>query len=126
MADGAKLGQQAITLPTGNTAARPASPAFGMIRSNTTSGYLEYYDAAQSTWIGIGAFSATGGTITNVSSYNYHVFTSSGTFTVIAGTKNCEVLVVAGGGSGGANLSGGGGAGGVVYSNSAFFSTGSY
>ena len=108
MADGAILGQQAVTFPTGTTAQRPTG-AFGMIRMNTTTGYLEYYDGVGSTWLGIGAFNANGGTLTNTGGYNYHVFTNSGTFQVTAGTKSAEVLIVAGGGSGGANLSGGGG-----------------
>ena len=68
------------------------------------------------------AFSATGGTITEVDGYKIHTFTSSGTFAV-TGSGNVEVLVVAGGGGGGGTdgdaLSGGGGAGGLIY-NSAY------
>ena len=58
---------------------------------------------------------ATGGqTIIRDSSYWYHVFTSSGTFTPTqALTADC--LVIAGGGGSGVNFSGGGGAGGLVY-----------
>ena len=44
--------------------------------------------------------------------YKYHVFTSSGTFTVTAG-GNIEFLVVAGGGGGGWGNGGAGGAGGL-------------
>ena len=60
-------------------------------------------------------FSATGGVISDYTDpgpglvYRAHVFTSSGTFSVTAGSDNVEYLVVAGGG--GAS-SGGGGAGG--------------
>ena len=42
-------------------------------------------------------------------------FTSSGTFSVPAGTTIVDVLVVAGGGGSGANHAGGGGAGGLVF-----------
>ena len=66
--------------------------------------------------------SATGGTITQSGGYCIHAFTSSGTFTPLGGSLNCEVLVVAGGGGGGGNSDGnagrgGGGAGGLIYSS---------
>ena len=58
---------------------------------------------------------ATGGSITTVSSYRIHTFTTSGAVT-FATAGNVEYLVVAGGGSGGGSGgtdgSGGGGAGG--------------
>ena len=62
-------------------------------------------------------FSATGGTISNVTisgtNYRVHTFTTSGTFTVTAGsTTTASALVVAGGGGGGGRCAGGGGAGG--------------
>lgn len=104
-------------LPSGTTAQRPASPNGGMMRHNTTTGYIEYWDTATSQWLGIGAFSATGGTVTTAGAYTYHTFTSSGNFTVSAGAKSADILVVAGGGGGGgvsANGGGGGGGGGVV------------
>lgn len=63
---------------------------------------------------------AVGGTIVEQNGFRYHVFTSSGTFTVLGGFGNVDLLVVAGGGSGGnANdfnfdtAQGGGGAGGL-------------
>ena len=43
MADGAILGQQALTFPTGNIAARPGSPANGMMRLNTELFTAEVY-----------------------------------------------------------------------------------
>lgn len=46
------LGENALTLPTGNNAARPTSPTTGMTRYSTTSGTIEYYNGT--TWIGIG------------------------------------------------------------------------
>lgn len=60
---------------------------------------------------------ATGGTISSLSGYKIHQFTSSGTFTPSAGLAHAEVLVVGGGGGGG-HFGGGGGAGGVVYASS--------
>jgi hypothetical protein len=56
---------------------------------------------------------ATGGTIYSDSSYYYHVFDASGTFTPTQ-SISADVLVVAGGGGGGGN-GGGGGAGGLTY-----------
>ena len=61
----------------------------------------------------------SGGTITNVSGYNVHTFTSAGTFVIPAGLNiNAELLVVAGGGGGGYRHAGGGGAGGLIYNAS--------
>ena len=45
--------------------------------------------------------------------YKSHVFTSSGTFTVTAGSADIQYLVVAGGGGGGGVFAGAGGAGGL-------------
>ena len=70
----------------------------------------------------------TGGSIVALNGYNYHVFTSSGTFQVTqGGTNEAGALVIAGGGAGGGSIGGGGGAGGVLYSSASFpLSTGSY
>jgi hypothetical protein len=57
----------------------------------------------------------TGGTITTISGYQIHTFTSSGTFTV-PDTRVVEYLVIGGGAGGGNSTGGGGGAGG--YRNS--------
>jgi hypothetical protein len=59
-----------------------------------------------------GGAKATGGVITADSSYFYHTFTYSGTFTP---TQNltADYLVIAGGGGGGSYRGGGGGAGGL-------------
>jgi len=65
----------------------------------------------------------TGGTIVALNGYNYHVFTSSGTFQVTElgkGSDEAGALVIAGGGAGGVGLGGGGGAGGVLYSSASF------
>jgi hypothetical protein len=58
---------------------------------------------------------ATGGTVSNISGYRVHTFTSSGSFTVTGGVGTVEYLVVAGGGGSGYGngfCGGGGGAGG--------------
>jgi hypothetical protein len=47
MADGAKLGQQAVTLPTGGTAARPASPGVGDTRYNSDLNQAEVWNGSQ-------------------------------------------------------------------------------
>ena len=62
------------------------------------------------------AFECTGGTETTVGTNRVHTFLSSGTFTVVAGEGDIDLLVVAGGGaSGGASVVySGGGAGGYV------------
>lgn len=117
---------QFIKLPSGTTAQRPSNPTGDMIRKNTTTGYIEYYDPSTSQWIGLGAFQATGGTITQSGNYNLHTFTSSGNFIVSAGAKAVEILIVAGGGGGGYQVGGGGGAGGLVYLSSTTVSPGTY
>jgi hypothetical protein len=58
-------------------------------------------------------FQATGGTITTDGTYNYHTFTSSGTFEVVDGEGEVEVLLVGGGAGAGGNCAGGAGAGGL-------------
>lgn len=58
--------------------------------------------------------SVSGGVISSDGMYNYHSFTSSGSFTVTGGTLSAEVLVVAGGGGSGGLSGGGGGAGGAL------------
>jgi len=114
-------GSGAIQIPVGTTAQRPATPTNGMIRKNSTTGYVEFWDPATLQWLGIGQFAASGGTVTSSGGDNVHTFTSSGVFTVIAGAKAVTVLLVGGGGGGGNGSApndgnGGGGAGGVIYS----------
>jgi hypothetical protein len=100
----------ALKLPTGTTAQRPTGEN-GMIRHNTTDSAIEAYVGGS--WKALGTvFSASGGTMTTSGGYVYHVFTTSGTFSVTAGTKTVDYLIVAGGGGGGSRHGGGGGAGG--------------
>lgn len=56
---------------------------------------------------------ATGGVIYDDSTYFYHVFGSSGTFTPTQ-SITADILVIAGGGGGGSNSGAGGGAGGLL------------
>ena len=75
---------------------------------------------------------ATGGSITTNGSYFIHTFTTSGTFTVSAGSLLCDVLVVGGGGGGGGMHpsefygGGGGGAGGVCVQVGRIVTNGAY
>lgn len=121
-----------FAIPSGTTAQRPANPTGNMIRKNTTTGYIEYYDVASSLWVGIGAFSATGGTYTtytsNGTSYGVHTFTTSGVFTALGAPKAVDILVVGGGGGTGATQyhNGGAGAGGVVYGSQITLSPGAH
>ena len=63
---------------------------------------------------------ALGGTITTDSTYKYHTFLSSGTFTVFESSLSVDVLIVGGGGGGGSGSGGGGGGGGAVYTRSSY------
>lgn len=47
MADGSKLGQQGLTIPTGTTAERPASPSVGDTRYNTSLNQAEVWNGSQ-------------------------------------------------------------------------------
>ena len=107
-----------MIIPVGTTAQRPATGINGMIRKNSTTGYVEYWDPGSSSWIGIGAFAASGGDVVSTytsgpNTYKYHQFTTSGTFQVLSGAKGIEYMIIGGGGGGG-TLGGGGGAGGYL------------
>ena len=43
----------AFQLPAGTTAQRPTTPIGGMIRLNTTLGYVEYYNSNTSSWLAL-------------------------------------------------------------------------
>jgi hypothetical protein len=43
----------AFQLPAGTTAQRPTTPTGGMIRLNTTLGYVEYYNSNTSSWLAL-------------------------------------------------------------------------
>jgi hypothetical protein len=102
--------------PMGTTAERPASPANGYTRINTTTSALEmYYAGTWSTIKSVGLSAATGGTVTTDGNFKVHTFTSSGNFTVTQAGAAFDILMVAGGGGGGGSTGGGGGAGGLIY-----------
>jgi hypothetical protein len=84
----------ALTVPTGTTDQRPATPVEGMFRYNSTTYAVEAY--MRGSWIVIGSNPISIPT---------------------------EYLVVAGGGGGGQNGGGGGGAGGLLYSSNTIFQT---
>jgi hypothetical protein len=112
-----------IIIPSGTTAQQPTGQ-IGMVRFNTSSSTLEMYNGAN--WISIGGVSATGGTVTNVSGYTIHTFTTSGTFQVYS-SGDLELLIVGGGGSGGGGRhAGGGGAGAVIHAINEVLSPGTY
>ena len=67
-------GSSGVVLPTGSAANRPDNPAFGMIRYNTDSSLVEFFNG--SIWSSL----ATGGSIT----YTVDDFTGNGVQTVFA------------------------------------------
>lgn len=81
--DTSASGTGAIDLPSGTTAERPTGSG-GLIRHNSTTGLLEFFDTVANQWTGVGEFTALGGTVTTYSSggtsYRVHTFTSSGVF----------------------------------------------
>jgi len=116
-------GTGAIVIPSGTTAQQPTGVT-GMIRYNSESAGIEFYNGT--VWKGIGSVSATGGNMTTSGSYQIHTFTSgSGSFTVTSGGL-MDYLIVGGGGGGGGRSGGGGGAGGLVYETAINISPGTY
>jgi hypothetical protein len=65
-------GSSGVVLPTGSSATRPDNAAFGMIRYNTDTGLVEFYNG--SIWTSL----STGGSIT----YTVDDFTGDGSTTV--------------------------------------------
>ncbi len=51
-------GTNAMFIPTGTTAQRPASPIQGFIRTNVDTGLLEFWDDLTSSWVGCAAVSS--------------------------------------------------------------------
>jgi hypothetical protein len=111
-----------IGIGTTTTAGRNAGvgTAVGTLIYNSTVNAVEVYTGSAWAQVTV-AFTATGGTLDSSSrpGYNVHTFTGDGSFTVSAGNKTIEYLVVAGGGAGGKGTfngtgfeTGGGGAGG--------------
>jgi len=83
-------GSSGVVLPTGSAANRPDNPAFGMIRYNTDSGLVEFFNG--SVWASL----STGGSIT----YTVDDFTGNGVQTVftmsVAETTATQLIVFVG------------------------------
>lgn len=98
-------GNGAVKIPIGTTAQRPANPANGYMRYNTSTNKLEIYHEVTSEWSSSfsGGVNASGGTETTMTengvAYKVHAFTSSGNF-VVTNPGDIEYLIVGGGGSG--------------------------
>lgn len=65
-------GSSGVVLPTGSTAQRPDYPTFGLIRYNTDSGFVEYFNGT------VFVSLATGGAV----NYTVDSFTGTGSQTV--------------------------------------------
>jgi hypothetical protein len=105
-----------LRLPRGTTAERPASPAVGMIRFNTTTNTTEFYNGTRWRSVNRSTTAAVTGTVStfDVGIYRVHVFTGAGNITFSNYSEQVEYLIVAGGGGGGNDHGGGGGGGGVL------------
>jgi hypothetical protein len=83
-------GSSGVVLPTGSSATRPDNAAFGMIRYNTDTGLVEFYNG--SIWSSL----STGGSIT----YTVDDFTGDGSTTVftmsIAQSTTTQIIVFVG------------------------------
>lgn len=76
-----------VVLPTGSSATRPDNPAFGLIRYNTDSGYVEYFNGTE--FISL----AVGGAIV----YNVDDFAGNGVqtvFTMSTTVSSAEQIIV--------------------------------
>ena len=79
-------GSSGVVLPTGSSANRPDFPAFGMIRYNTDSGLVEFFNG--SVWSSLG----TGGAIT----YTVDDFVGNGVqteFTMSSAVSNAQQII---------------------------------
>lgn len=79
-------GSTGVVLPTGSSANRPDSPVFGLIRYNTDSGYVEYFN-------GSAYVSLSGGSV----AYTVDDFTGNGSttvFTMSIAESNAEQIIV--------------------------------
>jgi hypothetical protein len=124
-----------FTLPSGTTAQRPGSPVAGMIRNNTSTGYVEYYNGTA--WINLDttvSATATSAAYTvdiedDGVPYKVHAWFGSGSLTVSSAGEVEYLLVGGGGGGAGGNPSAdgnGGGGGGGMLTGRIFLSPGTY
>jgi hypothetical protein len=80
-------GSSGVVLPTGSAATRPENPTFGMIRYNTDSGLVEFFNG--SIWSSL----STGGSIT----YTVDDFTGDGStaiFTMSVAESSAQQIIV--------------------------------
>ena len=101
----------ALTLPVGTTDQQPTTGVKGMVRFNSSSTRLQFYNG--NAWRSIETNIASGGAVTEHESYRIHTFTISDTFTVSIGCDVSYLIVAGGGGGAGRDVGGGGGAGGM-------------
>lgn len=111
----------AIKIPVGTSAERPAIPEPGHLRYNSTLSVTEMYTGTE--WKAVGGlpFDSSGGTVTTVGNFKIHTYTQSGIFVPSQERLGfVEALIVGGGGNGtngaggGSAPGGNGGAGGEV------------
>jgi len=104
---------EALKIPVGTTAQRPATPVAGQMRYNSTLDQAEVYSGTEWKAVGGSPFDASGGDITTVDGFKIHTFTASGTFTPALNREGkVEYLIVGAGGSGAYYQTQGGGGGG--------------
>ena len=99
----------ALTVPVGTNAQQPTG-VMGMVRFNSSSKRLEFYNG--NSWRSIETNIASGGQKNvDINGYRVHTFTTSDTFTVV---NSCQIeyLLVGGGGGGNSGDDGNGGGGG--------------
>jgi hypothetical protein len=80
-------GSSGVVIPTGNSAQRPNIPNFGMIRFNTDTGFVEFFNGT--IWDGL----SPGGSIT----YTVDDFTGDGvttTFVMSVAPSNVQQIIV--------------------------------
>ena len=83
-------GSTGVVIPTGSSATRPDAPVFGLIRYNTDTGYIEYFDGS--------VFQSL--TVAGGINYTVDNFTGDGSDTVftmsIAESNTDEIIVFVG------------------------------
>jgi hypothetical protein len=83
-------GSTAVVLPVGSASNRPDAPTFGMIRYNTTSASVEYYDG--SVWAALSAAGAISYTVDD-----FNADGSTQTFTMsVAEASETQIIVFIG------------------------------
>ena len=83
-------GSTAVVLPVGSASNRPDAPIFGMIRYNTTSASVEYYDG--SVWAALSAAGAISYTVDD-----FNADGSTVTFTMsVAESEETQIIVFIG------------------------------